>query len=236
MPTRHFMQAQAQGYQTALSQHMNQTFSYMAAGVGLSGVVAYITMSNPALLNIAIKGGFVWMIVLLGAAFFLHKLVFSLQPAQGLGVFAAYSAFMGFAFAPLVALYTGASVAGTFAVAALMFAGVAAFGYFSKKSLSGWGTFLVMGVWGLLGAVVVSLVMSLLGMNVGFMQTAINLIAVPLFAALTAYEVNSMKETFAAYGQDELMRSRLSILQATGLYVNFINMFISLLQLLGEKR
>jgi FtsH-binding integral membrane protein len=215
---------------------MNQTFSYMAAGVGVSGIVAYLTMNNPTLLNIAASGGLIWMMILLGAAFFLHKLVFTLQPAAGLGVFAGYSAFMGFAFAPLVAQYTGASVASAFAIAAIMFAGTAAYGFLTKRSLAGWGTFLIMGMWGLLGAVLVSVVMSLFGVNVGFMQTAINLIAVPLFAAMTAWQVNEMRDTFAAYGNDELMRSRLSILQAVGLYVNFINMFISLLQLIGQQR
>ncbi len=224
------------GFAAALTQHMNQTFSYMAAGVGLSGIVAYLTMSTPALLSLATSGGFIWMLIILGAAFFIHKLVFNLQPAAGLAVFAGYSAFMGFSFAPLVAQYTGASVASAFAIAAIMFAGTAAYGFLTKRSLAGWGTFLMMGVWGLLGAVVVSLVMSLFGMSMGFMQTAINLIAVPLFAAMTAWQVNEMRDTFAAYGQDELMRSRLSILQALGLYVNFINMFISLLQLLGQQR
>jgi len=224
------------GFAAALTQHMNQTFSYMAAGVGLSGIVAYLTMQNPVLLSLAVKGGVIWFIALLGLAFFLHKLIFSMQPAAGLAVFGAYSAFMGFVFAPLVAMYTGASVASAFGVAAMMFAGTAAYGFLTKRSLSGWGTFLSMGVWGLLGAVLITMVMSLLGMNVGFMQTAINLVAVPLFAAMTAWQVNEMRDTFAAYGQDELLRSRLSILQAVSLYVNFINMFLSLLQLLGQQR
>ncbi|MCA3243694.1 MAG: Bax inhibitor-1/YccA family protein [Alphaproteobacteria bacterium] len=228
--------AASTGFAAALTHHMNQTFSYMAAGVGVSGIVAYLTMQSPALLNLAVQGGLVWFMVLLGLAFFLHKLIFSLQPAAGLAVFAGYSAFMGFVFAPLVAMYTGASVASAFAVAAIMFAGTAAYGALTKRSLSGWGTFLSMGVWGLLGAVVVTMVMGLFGMQVGFMQTAINLIAVPLFAAMTAWQVNEMRDTFAAYGQDELMRSRLAVLQAVGLYVNFINMFISLLQLLGQQR
>lgn len=228
--------AASTGFAAALTQHMNQTFSYMAAGVGVSGIVAYLTMQSPMLLNIALKGGLVWFIALMGLAFFLHKLIFNLQPAAGLAVFGGYSAFMGFVFAPLVAMYTGASVFSAFAVAAFMFAGTAAYGFLTKRSLSSWGTFLSMGLWGLLGAVVVTMVMSLFGMQVGFMQTAINLIAVPLFAAMTAWQVNEMRDTFAQYGSDELLRSRLSILQAVGLYVNFINMFISLLQLMGQQR
>ena len=228
--------AKAGSFQTALAQHMNQTFSYMAAGVGLSGIVAYITMNTPALLSIAAAGGLVWMIALVVLAFTIHKLVFTLQPAAGLAVFAGYSAFMGFAFSPLVAQYTGASVASAFAIAAIMFAGTAAYGFLTKRSLAGWGTFLMMGMWGLLGAVLVMVVMGLFGVNVGPMQMAINFIAVPLFAGMTAWQVNEMRDTFSAYGKDELLRSRLAILQAVGLYVNFINMFIALLQLIGDRR
>ncbi len=222
-------------FQGALANHMNQTFSYMAAGVGVSGIAAYLTINSPMLLNIALKGGFVWFIAIMVLAFTIHKIIFNLQPAAALAAFMGNSAFMGFVFAPLIAVYTGASIVGAFAVAAIMFTGVAAYGFFTKKSLAGWGTFLMMGLWGLLGVMVVSMVMGLMGMNVGVMQTVMNLIAVPLFAGMTAWQVNEMRDGFAAYGNDELMRSRLSILQALGLYVNFINMFISLLQLLGQR-
>lgn len=219
----------------ALNSHLNQTFNYMAAGVGLSGVVAYFTINTPALLAIAAGGGFIWMIALLVLAFTLQSIVFKLQPAAGLAVFAGYSAFMGFAFSPLVAQYTGSSVASAFAIAAAMFAGTAAYGYFTQRSLAGMGTFLVMGLWGLLAVAVGTMVAGLFGVEVGMMQTVINLIAVPLFAGLTAYEVNNIKETFHHFGRDELLRSRLAILQATSLYISFINMFISLLQLLGNR-
>ncbi|NBV54462.1 MAG: Bax inhibitor-1/YccA family protein [Proteobacteria bacterium] len=222
--------------ESALNSHLNQTFNYMAAGVGLSGVVAYFTINTPALLAIAAGGGFIWMIGLLILAFTLQSIVFKLQPAAGLAVFAGYSAFMGFAFSPLVAQYTGSSVASAFGVAALMFAGTAAYGYFTKRSLAGIGTFLVMGLWGLLAVALGTMVAGMFGVQVGMMQTVINLIAVPLFAGLTAYEVNNIRETFAQYGRDELLRSRLAILQATSLYVSFINMFLSLLQLLGNRQ
>lgn len=223
-------------FQAALANHMNQTFSYMAAGVGVSGIAGYLVMQSEMLLALSRAGGLVWLIAIAVFAIAINKIIFKLQPAAALGAFMAYSAFMGFVFAPLVAIYTGASVVGAFTVAAIMFAGVAAYGFLTKKSLAGWGTFLTMGIWGVFGAFLVMIVMHLMGMNVGFMQTAINLIIVPLFAGLTAYQVNEMRDTFAAYGNDELMRSRLSILQALGLYANFINMFIALLQLLGQQR
>lgn len=221
--------------ETALSRHVAQTLNYMMGGVAISGVVAYLTTTNQALLNIAVKGGFVWMIAILAFAFMLQKIVFSLQPAAGLAAFAGFSALMGFALAPLAVVYTGSSIATAFAVATVMFGGTAAYGYFTKRSLSGWGTFLIMGVWGLVGVSLVTMLVSLFGVATGPMSMIINLIAVPLFAALTAWEMNNIKETFLAYGRDEVLRSRLAILQATSLYINFVNMFTSLLSLMGSR-
>jgi len=228
--------SRGQAAENALSRHLSQTFNYMAGGVGISALVAWFTSTNPALLNIALKGNLIWFIGVLAVAFFLQRIIFSLQPAAGLGVFAGFSALMGFALAPLAIMYTNSSIASAFAVAAIMFAGTAAYGYFTRRSLSGWGTFLIMGVWGLVGVSLVGLVLGLFGVNLGPLNLVLNLVAVPLFAGLTAWEVNNIKENFAAYGQDELLRSRLAILQATSLYINFINLFTSLLQLMGDRR
>lgn len=222
--------------ETALSHHLSQVFNYMAGGVGVSALVAWAVSSSPALLTVAMKGSLFFFLALLGMAIFLQRIIFSLQPAAGLAVFAGFSALMGLALAPLAIIYTSSSIATAFVVAAVMFAGTAAYGYFTKRSLSSWGTFLIMGVWGLVGVSLVTLVLSLFGVNMGPMNLIINIIAVPLFAGLTAYDVNNIKETFAAYGRDELMRSRLAILQATSLYINFINMFTSLLSLMGSRR
>jgi uncharacterized protein len=221
--------------ETALSRHISQTLNYMMGGVAVSGLVAYLTTASPVLLNIAIKGGLFWMLAVLGVALFMQKIVFSLQPAAALGAFAGFSALMGFALAPLAVIYTGSSIATAFAVAAIMFGGTAAYGYYTKKSLSGWGSFLIMGVWGLVGVSLVNVGLALFGVSTGPLGMVLNLIAVPLFAALTAWEMNSIKENFLAYGHDDLLRSRLAILQATSLYINFVNMFTSLLQLLGNR-
>lgn len=221
----------------ALARHMSQTFNYMMGGVALSGLVAYLTMSNPALLAIAVKGNLIFSLVWLGFGFFIAPLVMRLQPTVALGVFGAFSALTGFALSPLVFSYTGASVVTAFATASIMFGGAALFGYVTQRSLSGWGNFLMLGMWGLLGAVVVNLVASLFfGGAISGLSFVISLVAVPLFAGVTAWETNQMKETFAAYGSNELLRSRLSILSATSLYMNFITIFIHLLQLLGERR
>lgn len=222
--------------ETALSKHMSQVFNYMAGGVGLSGIVAWLAFNSPAVMQIAVKGQLVWLIAIIAMAFMLNTIIFRLQPAAGLAVFAGFSALMGLSLAPLALVYTGSSIATAFATASVMFAGTAAYGYYTKKSLSGWGTFLIMGVFGLFGASMIGLVLSLFGVSTGPLSTVISFIAVPLFAGMTAYDVNNIRENFAAYGRDDLMRSRLAILQATSLYINFINMFTALLHLMGDRR
>lgn len=220
----------------ALGQHMSQVFNYMSGGVALSGLVAYLVSTSPALLMLALKGNLIFMLVWLAFGFFMQKIVFSLSPAMALGVFAAFSALTGFSLAPMVLMYTGASIVGAFATASVMFAGASMYGYFTNKSLSSWGTFLMLGSWGLLGLGLSTIVLGLFGVNVSGMSLAFSIIAVPLFAGLTAWEVNTIRETFAMYGRDVQLQSRLAILSACSLYMNFIAMFINLLQLMGQRQ
>lgn len=222
--------------ESALAHHLSQTFNYMTGGVALSGLVAYMVSASPVLLTLAIKGNLLFMIAWLAFGFFMHSMIFRLQPTAALAVFAGFSALTGFSLAPLVLMYTGASIVAAFATASIMFAGASAYGYFTQKSLSGWGTFLMMGCWGLLGLGVTTIVLGLFGVPTGGMSFAFSLIAVPLFAGVTAWELNTIKETFYSYANDELLRSRLAILQACSLYMNFINIFINLLQLMGDRR
>ena len=183
------------------------------------------------MLEMASKAGIIFMVIWLAFGFFMHKILFKLQPAAALGVFIAFSALTGFSLAPMAIIYTGASITTAFFVAAAMFGGASLYGYVSNKSLSGMGNFLMMGAWGLIAAVVINIFLGSSGLS--FM---ISLVAVPLFAGITAYETNQMKEQFAQYAGDEVLRSRMSIYGAASLYMNFIVMFMHLLQLLGQQR
>lgn len=220
-----------------LARHMSQVFNYMTGGVAISGVVAYLTINSPAMLNAALNAGWLFLIVWFGFGIFMHKIIFNMQPTIALGAFAAFSALTGFALAPMALVYTGASIAIAFFTAAAMFAGASAYGYFSKKSLSGWGNFLMMGAWGLIGAIVVNLLVSLFtGSPIGGLSLIISLIAVPLFAGMTAFETNQLKEMYHHMSRDELLRSRTAIYGAASLYMNFVVMFMHLLSLLGVAR
>lgn len=231
------MQMRTSAKDAGLAQYMSQIFNYMTAGVALSGLVAWITASSPALMSVALNAGFLFLIVWFGFGFFMHRIVFSLQPAQGLAVFAAFSALTGFTLAPIAYAYTGAEIVTAFFTAATMFAGASLYGYSTKKSLSGWGNFLMMGAWGLVGAIVVNLLVSLFtGAPISGLSFVISLLAVPLFAAMTAFETNQLKSLYYQGGGDDVQRSRMAILGANSLYMNFIVMFLHILNLLGMSR
>lgn len=220
-----------------LAAHMRQVFNYMTGGVALSGAVAWFTLNSPALMAIAANPvtQILFMVIWIGFAFLLNRIVFSLQPAAALGAFAAYSALAGFALSPLVALYTGASVAVAFFTAAIMFGGASLFGYVTNKSLSGWGNFLMIGMWGLLAAVVINMVLGLFGIDTGPLGFITSLITVPLVAAVTAYETNQLREMYVDVSHDDVLRSRVAVMGAVSLYISFVVLFINLLQLLGVR-
>ena len=223
--------------ESALATYMSQIFNYMAGGVAVSGLAAWITANSPAIMQAAVNAQILFLIVWFGFGFFMHKIIFNMQPKTALMSFVAFSALTGFALSPLALIYTGASIAIAFFTAAFMFAGASLYGYFSKKSLSGWGNFLMMGAWGLIGAIVVNLLVALFtGSPIEGLSFVISLIAVPLFAGMTAWETNMLKDMYASHAGDDVHTSRMAIFGATSLYMNFVVMFIHLLHLVGQHR
>lgn len=222
----------------AVAAYMRMIFNYMTGGVALSGAVAYLTLHSAGLLSVATNPvtQIIFMVIWLASGFVMSGLINRLQPAMALGLFAFFSALTGFAMAPIAYVYTGASIFLAFFTAAGMFAGASAYGYVTNKSLSGWGNFLMMAMWGLLIAIVIQIVGSLLGYNMSGLDFVISLVAVPLFAGMTAWETNMLRDSYYDHAGDEVSTSRRAIFGAYTLYVNFVIMFIHLLQLIGERR
>lgn len=221
--------------EAGLSAYMRQVFNYMTGGVAISGLVAWLMMNvqDGALMAQMLNSGAFWVLVIaqLGIVFFLSFRINHMQPSTALATFAGYSALTGATLAPLVFAYTAGSVATAFFVAAAMFGAMSLWGYTTKKSLSGMGSFLFMGFIGLLVAMVVNIFLQNDGMSF-----IISLIAVPLFAGMTAYDTQRIKDLYAEAGGDDVQVSRFAIMGALNLYLDFINMFIHLLQLIGERR
>lgn len=225
---------------TELGAFMRQVFNYMTGGVALSGLVAYLTAHSPALLSVALSGSTAWifMAVWLGFGFLAPKIIFSVSPAMGLGIFAAFSALTGFALTPLVLAYTGASVTIAFFTASLMFGVASLYGYTTGKSLAGWGGFLSMALIGLLAVMLVNLGLNLFGIDTGPLGLMMSFAVVGLVTVVVAYETNQLRETYGALRAqgDDVTTARVAIIGAVGLYTSFVTLFIHLLRILGERR
>ncbi|PPB80249.1 hypothetical protein LV82_02124 [Albidovulum inexpectatum] len=146
--------------------------------------------------------------------------------------FYVFATSMGLSLSWIFAVFTGVSIIQTFLVTAIAFAGLSLWGYLTKKDLSGWGTFLLMGV---IGLIVASIVNIFLGS--GTVQLAISAIGVLIFAGLTAYDTQNIKNTYIAHAQqgDTEWLGKAAIMGALNLYLDFINMFTFLLQFLGNR-
>ena len=218
-----------------IALHMRQVFNYMTGGVGLSGIIAWFMMTyngGELVMNLINSGAF-WVLIIaeLGLVFFLSFRINKMEPSTALASFIGYAALSGATLAPLCFAYTQASVVQAFFVASGMFAAMSIWGYTTKKSLSGMGSFLFMGLIGLIIASVINIFMKSDGMSF-----IISLIAVPLFAGLTAYDTQKIKDIYAEVGHDEVSRSRAAVMGALALYLDFINLFIHLLRLIGERK
>lgn len=146
--------------------------------------------------------------------------------------FYVFATSMGLSLSWIFAVFTGVSIIQTFLVTAIAFAGLSLWGYLTRKDLSGWGTFLLMGV---IGLIVASIVNIFLGS--GTVQLAISAIGVLIFAGLTAYDTQNIKNTYIAHAQhgDTEWLGKAAIMGALNLYLDFINMFTFLLQFLGNR-
>ena len=222
-----------------LRQYMLKVYNYMSGGLCLTALAAYI-VANTSLIrlffNITPQGvsmsglGWLFLFAPLIMVFAFGWVVQrgSLQQVQTM--FWAFSAVMGVSLTPILLVYTGASVARVFLITAAMFGGMSIYGYTTKKDLSSMGSFLMMGVWGLIIASVVNLFFQSPGMSY-----AISVIGVLVFTGLAAYDTQAVRQIY--YGSDnEDIIGRKAIMGALNLYMDFINMFIYLLRLMGDRR
>ena len=222
-----------------LRQYMLKVYNYMSGGLCLTALAAYI-VANTSLIrlffNITPQGasmsGLGWLflfaplIMVFAFGWVVQK--GSLQQVQTM--FWAFSAVMGVSLTPILLVYTEASVARVFLITAAMFGGMSLYGYTTKKDLSSMGSFLMMGVWGLIIASVVNLFFQSPGMSY-----AISVIGVLVFTGLAAYDTQAVRQIY--YGSDnEDVIGRKAIMGALNLYMDFINMFIYLLRLMGDRR
>jgi uncharacterized protein len=204
----------------------------MASGVLLSGIVALLFANSGMAAQVFSQGGLLAWVLILSPLAFVMVLSFGinkLSTPAAQGVFWAFAAVMGLSMSTIFLTYTGTSIARMFFITAGAFAGLSLFGYTTKKDLSGFGTFLVMG---LIGLIIASVVNMFLGSSV--MQFVISVIGVLIFAGLTAYDTQRIKNMyFQVAGSDFIGKA--VVMGALSLYLDFINMFMFMLQLFGSR-
>jgi uncharacterized protein len=220
-----------------LRSYMLSVYNYMASGVLLTGVVAmlFAPYARGVLINQAGTGmsGLGWIITLapLGFVFAMSFGVQRMASSTLQFLFWGFAAVMGLSMSTLFLAYTGASIAQTFFATAAGFLGLSLYGYTTKRDLSGFGTFLIMGVVGLFVAMLLNMFLRSPALNLG-----ISAIGVLIFAGLTVYDTQKIKSVyFAVAGNGEAM-AKSAVIGALNLYLDFINMFLFLLRFMGQRR
>ena len=213
-----------------LRSYMLSVYNYMASGVMLTGIVALI-FANTAFGVGVMTSPLRWLVILspLAIVFAMSFGVNRMKTSTLQTLFWAFATLMGMSMSTIFAVYTGVSIAQTFFAFTAGFLGLSLYGYTTKKDLSGFGTFLIMGVVGLLVAMVINIFMQSTAMGY-----AISAIGVLLFAGLTVYDTQKIKSMYAHVAGTDMMGKTI-IMGALNLYLDFINMFTFLLSFMGSR-
>jgi FtsH-binding integral membrane protein len=220
-----------------LRSYMLSVYNYMASGVLLTGIIAmlFAPYAQGVLINQSGTGmsALGWIITLapLGFVFAMSFGVQRMASSTLQMLFWGFAAVMGLSMSTIFLAYTGASIAQTFFATAAAFLGLSLWGYTTKKDLSGFGTFLIMGVVGLFVAMLINMFLQSPGLNL-----AISAIGVLLFAGLTAYDTQKIKSIYFQVAGHGEMLAKSAVMGALSLYLDFINMFLFLLRFMGDRR
>ncbi|MBB3164396.1 Bax inhibitor-1/YccA family protein [Rhizobium laguerreae] len=222
-----------------LRAYMLKVYNLMALGLAITGVAAYLsfqfafangelTAFGQAIYVSPLK----WVVILapLALVFFLSFRIHSMTVAAAQTTFAVYAALVGLSLSSIFLIYTGQSVVQTFFVTAASFGALSLYGYTTKRDLSAMGSFLMMGLFGL---IIASLVNIFLASSA--VQFAISVLGVLIFAGLTAYDTQRIKELYLE-ADDVAVAGRKAIMGALTLYLDFINLFMFLLQFMGNRK
>jgi FtsH-binding integral membrane protein len=228
-----------------LRAYMLRVYNYMAAAVALSGVVAWFTYNAAVVTDTAGKitgltpfgqavlGGpamIVLLLATLGLVFFISFRIHRLQFTTALTLFMVYAGLLGVTLTPIFLVYTGASITRVFFISAASFGALSLWGYTTQRDLSGMGSFMIMGLFGIIIASLVNLFLKSSGLDF-----AISAIGVIVFAGLTAWDTQKIKEMYDV-NDDGTVSGRKAVMGALSLYLDFINLFLMLLRLVGDRR
>ena len=223
-----------------LQAHMNKVYGTMSVGLLLTALVAWAVGTNDALLSLFRNPvtlqpnilGWIAMFAPLGMVFAFGAVLNRISAAGAQLFFYAYAAMMGLSISYIFAVFTGMSIAQTFLVTAISFAGLSLYGYTTKRDLSAFGAFLVMGLIGLIVAAIVNIFL-----GSALLDFVISVVGVLIFAGLTAWDTQKIKSDYIAHAHamDSEWLAKSAIMGALNLYLDFINLFMFLLRFLGNR-
>jgi hypothetical protein len=224
-----------------LREYMLRIYNYMASGLALTGIIAYMSANNQAILSLMYTQGptgayeatgLAWIAMLSPLAFILALSfgINKMKASTAQAVFWAFSAVMGLSLSHIFLSYTGTSITRVFFITAGTFSAMSLYGYTTKKDLTGLGSFLFMGLIGIIIASVVNIFL-----QSSAMHFVISVIGVLIFVGLTAYDTQKIKNMYSEIDGSETA-SKKAIMGALTLYLDFINLFLMLLRLFGDRR
>jgi len=225
-----------------LRAHMLRVYNYMVGALALTGAVAYGVANTPALLNMIYQVGpsgalqptiLGWVVMLapIGLVLLLSMRIQHMSQGAAQATFWGYAALVGASLASILIAYTGASVAMTFFVTAGTFGAMSLYGYTTQRDLTGFGSFLFMGLIGLLLASLANFFF-----KSPVMDFVISVLGVLIFTGLTAWDTQKIKNTYYAVGGDVAVVGKAAIMGALALYLDFLNIFLFLLRFMGNRR
>jgi FtsH-binding integral membrane protein len=235
----------AVAYDAGLRAHMITIYNYMASGVALTGIVAWFTYQAAVVTNAAgtivaltpfgetmFGSPLKWVLVLapLGLVFFLSFRIQHMQASTARLLFFVYAGLLGLSLATIFMVYTQTSITRVFFISAAAFGALSLYGYTTKRSLDAMGSFLIMGLFGLIIASLVNIFLKSSGLD-----WALSVVGVLIFAGLTAWDTQKIKEMYDVQ-DDGTVAGRKAVMGALSLYLDFINMFMMLLRLFGDRR
>jgi uncharacterized protein len=224
-----------QAVDEGLRGYMLRVYNYMAIGLALTGVAALGTFSlavrNQAFAELIYLSPLRWVIILapLAMVIFLSFRISKMSVGAAQTTFWIYAAMVGLSLSSIFLVYTATSITRVFFITAATYGALSLYGYTTKRDLSGWGSFLFMGLIGIIIAMLVNLFLAS-----SALQFAISVIGVLVFAGLTAYDTQQIKEMYYV-GDDGTVAGRKAVMGALRLYLDFINLFLMLLQLFGNR-
>lgn len=222
---------------SARARFMSKVYMWMAMGLLTTGAVSYTIGTREDLaMMIATNRGLMWVLILtqIGSVIFLSSMIRKISSNVATIMYALYAALVGVTMSVIFLIYTQQSIVQIFGLTSFAFAGLSAFGYFTKKDLGPIGSFCIMGLWGLIGVSIASIFFpSLMGGQFGLLMSVMGLL---IFSGLTAYDTQKIKNMYHvdAAGGEEAQKA--AIFGALILYLDFINLFMYMLRFMGDRR